>query len=124
MLTALRSDAKHPPAKRCFQLHPSGPAPNLIAPQIPHAWHGRRLFAVAVDAESGERRAFDRSSSVPLTDGVAASCAAPGISPPITIEGRPTGSSSLPKPRKPPSSVVALDVAVEALPTKGAQVSP
>ena len=103
------------PFRACAESHSTADSARVARAQT---------FAVPVDAESGERRAFDRSSSVPLTDGVAASCAAPGISPPITIEGRPTGSSSLPKPRKPPSSVVALDVAVEALPAKGAQVSP
>lgn len=123
MLTALRSDAKHPPRNDASSCTLPG-LRRISSHRRFRTRHGRRLFAVAVDAESGERRAFDRSSSVPLTDGVAASCAAPGISPPITIEGRPTGSSSLPKPRKPPSSVVALDVAVEALPAKGAQVSP
>jgi NTE family protein len=59
-----------------------------IASQLPeHTWPGQALLAVAVDAESGERRAFDRASGVPLIDAVAASCAAPGMSPAITIDG-------------------------------------
>ena len=43
---------------------------------------------MAVDAESGEPRVFDRDSGVPIADAVAASCAVPLVWPPITIEGR------------------------------------
>jgi NTE family protein len=42
----------------------------------------------AVDAETGEMRVFDRQSGVNLVDAVAASCAVPGIWPPVTIDGR------------------------------------
>jgi len=40
---------------------------------------------VAVDATTGERVVFDRASGVDLTDAVAASCAVPGVWPPVTI---------------------------------------
>lgn len=51
-------------------------------------WPERRILLVAVDADTGEMRVFDRRSGVNLTDAVAASCAVPGIWPPVTIEGR------------------------------------
>jgi NTE family protein len=51
-------------------------------------WPARRLLLVAVDAETGETRVFDRESGVDLVDAVAASCAVPGIWPPVTIGGR------------------------------------
>ncbi len=52
------------------------------------SWPERRLLVVAVDAESGESRVFDRESGVPIADAVAASCAVPLVWPPITIGGR------------------------------------
>jgi NTE family protein len=51
-------------------------------------WPSRRMLLVAVDAESGETRVFDRASGVGLIDAVAASCAVPGIWPPVSIGGR------------------------------------
>ena len=46
------------------------------------------LTVVAIDAESGERVAFTAASGVPLERAVAASCAIPGLVPPIPIGGR------------------------------------
>jgi NTE family protein len=51
-------------------------------------WPEGDLKVTAVDAESGEFRAFDRSSGVPLVQAVAASCAVPGVYPPVSIDGR------------------------------------
>jgi NTE family protein len=51
-------------------------------------WPGRLLMITAVDAETGEFRIFDRSAGVPLVKAVAASCAVPGVWPPVTIDGR------------------------------------
>ncbi|MFJ4923116.1 patatin-like phospholipase family protein [Streptomyces sp. NPDC088725] len=51
-------------------------------------WPERRLVVTAVDALTGELRTFDRDSGVPVVDAVAASCAVPGVWPPVTIEGR------------------------------------
>jgi NTE family protein len=51
-------------------------------------WPERRLVITAVDAETGEFRTFDRDSGVPLLHAVAASCAVPGVYPPVTIDGR------------------------------------
>ena len=51
-------------------------------------WPARRILLVAVDAETGEMRVFDRQSGVDLVDAVAASCAVPGIWPPVSIGSR------------------------------------
>ncbi len=51
-------------------------------------WPERALVITAVDAETGEFHAFDRASGVPLLQAVAASCAVPGVYPPVTIDGR------------------------------------
>ncbi|WP_395484189.1 patatin-like phospholipase family protein [Streptomyces sp. KHY 26] len=61
----------------------------VIASRLPvHTWPERALKVVAVDAESGDTRIFDRDSGVPLVDAVAASCAVPGVWPPVTIADR------------------------------------
>ncbi|KDN16675.1 patatin [Amycolatopsis rifamycinica] len=61
----------------------------VIAARLPvHEWPAQRLVVVAVDAETGDPRRFDRESGVSLVDAVAASCAVPGVWPPVTIEGR------------------------------------
>ncbi len=61
----------------------------VIAARLPsHDWPEQRIVLVAVDAETGEPRQFDRESGVNLVDAVAASCAVPGIWPPTTIDGR------------------------------------
>jgi NTE family protein len=51
-------------------------------------WPPRRLLVTAVDAESGEPVAWHGGSGVPLDRAVAASCAVPGVYPPVTIGGR------------------------------------
>jgi NTE family protein len=48
----------------------------------------RRLMVTAVDAETGEFSVFSNDSGVPLVDAVAASCAVPGVWPPVSINGR------------------------------------
>ncbi|MFE2071295.1 patatin-like phospholipase family protein [Streptomyces misionensis] len=61
----------------------------VIESRLPvHAWPDRALKIVAVDAESGASRILDRDSGVPLVDAVAASCAVPGVWPPVTIGDR------------------------------------
>ena len=60
----------------------------VIEARLPvHTWPERRLAITAVDARSGEIRIFDRESGVALVDAVAASCAVPGIWPPVTAGG-------------------------------------
>ncbi len=74
----------------------------LSAPTVPEAerlevirarlpapdWPERRLLITAVDTASGELVVWDRGSRVPLLLAVAASCAVPGVAPPVTIDGR------------------------------------
>ncbi len=61
----------------------------IIAWRMPNnEWPARRLVITAVDAETGERVTFDASSAVSLVDAVAASCAVPGVWPPVTIGGK------------------------------------
>ncbi|MFC4149735.1 patatin-like phospholipase family protein [Micromonospora mangrovi] len=51
-------------------------------------WPARRLLVTAVDAASGEFVVFDAASGVSLVDAVGASCAVPGVWPPVTIGDR------------------------------------
>lgn len=53
-----------------------------------HTWPEQRLLITAADARSGEFIAFDRDSGVELVDAVAASCAVPGVWPPMSVDGR------------------------------------
>ena len=50
-----------------------------------HEWPRADLRLTGIDALTGELRVFDASSEVPLVDAVAASCAVPGVWPPVTI---------------------------------------
>ena len=61
----------------------------VIEARLPvHDWPERRLLITAVDADSGEFTAFDAASGVELVDAVGASCAVPGVWPPVSINGR------------------------------------
>ncbi|MGK5740590.1 patatin-like phospholipase family protein [Micromonospora sp. URMC 103] len=51
-------------------------------------WPARRLLVTAVDARSGQFVVFDAESGVSLVDAVGASCAVPGVWPPVTIGDR------------------------------------
>jgi NTE family protein len=51
-----------------------------------HDWPDAPLLVTAVDTADGRLRTFDASPRVPLVDAVAASCAVPGVWPPVTIE--------------------------------------
>ena len=71
------------------QTVPEAQRREVIANRLPvHEWPERTLLITAVDAESGERRVFDRDSGVPLPEAVAASCAVPMVWPPVTIGSR------------------------------------
>jgi NTE family protein len=60
-----------------------------IAARLPRPdWPDRALLIPAVDAVTGELVVFTRDSGVALVDAVAASCAVPGVWPPVTINGR------------------------------------
>ncbi|BBY56753.1 patatin-like phospholipase family protein [Mycobacterium koreense] len=61
----------------------------VIAARLPdHGWGERDLRITAVDVATGTRVVFDRRSGVALVDAVAASCAVPGVWPPVTIGDR------------------------------------
>jgi NTE family protein len=74
---ALQADTVTEPVRRA-----------VIERRLPdHAWPDRDLRIAAIDAFSGEFRVFTRADGVQLVDAVAASCAVPGIWPPVTIDG-------------------------------------
>ncbi|PPG50995.1 hypothetical protein C5C24_08405 [Rathayibacter sp. AY2B3] len=50
-------------------------------------WPEQRLLITAVDTATGELRVFDRESGVGLVDAISASCAVPGVWPPVSIDG-------------------------------------
>jgi NTE family protein len=64
----------------------------VITSRLPsHDWPARQVKQVkivAVDCETGATEVFDSASGVSLVDAVAASCAVPGIWPPVMIGGR------------------------------------
>lgn len=61
----------------------------VIAQRLPgHDWPQRALRITAIDTATGELVTFDRTSGVALVDAVAASCAVPGVWPPVTIGDR------------------------------------
>jgi NTE family protein len=61
----------------------------VIEARLPsHDWPDRILRITAIDTATGELIAFDRTSAVALVDAVAASCAVPGVWPPVTIDGK------------------------------------
>ena len=53
-----------------------------------HEWPAQRLMIAAVDADTGECATFDAASGVSLIEAVSASCAVPGVWPPVQINGR------------------------------------
>jgi NTE family protein len=58
----------------------------VVAGRLPeHTWPERDLRITAVNARTGEPVVFDRTSGVDLVDAVSASCAVPGVWPPVTI---------------------------------------
>jgi NTE family protein len=62
---------------------------DVIAQRLPsHEWPDRVLRISAIDAATGELVTFDRNAGVGLVDAVAASCAVPGVWPPVTIGDR------------------------------------
>ncbi len=62
---------------------------SVIAQRLPaHAWPDRVLRVTAIDIATGELVVFDRGAGVDLVDAVAASCAVPGVWPPVTIGER------------------------------------
>lgn len=61
----------------------------VIRSRLPSTeWPKRDLRVTAVDAHSGEFRVITVADGVPLVDAVAASCAVPGVYPPVPIGDR------------------------------------
>jgi NTE family protein len=59
---------------------------NVISARLPnHSWPDTPIQLISVNAHSGELAVFDRSSGISLVDAVAASCAVPGVWPPVSI---------------------------------------
>ena len=62
---------------------------SVIAHRLPsHDWPARVLRVTAIDSVTGELVVFGGTSGVSLIDAVAASCAVPGVWPPVTIGDR------------------------------------
>jgi len=113
----------------------------VVATQLPLlAWPKQRVLITAVNAETGERCAFDRDSGIDLVDAVMATTASFG-SPPMLFDGHHyidggyySGDNAdlaigfecvlILSLRPPPNAMrlVPLDPAVEALRAAGAQV--
>jgi NTE family protein len=53
-----------------------------------HEWPASRLLITAVDVASGKFTAFGAASGATLIEAVSASCAVPGVWPPVWINGR------------------------------------
>ena len=53
-----------------------------------HDWPAQPLKVTAIDAVTGEFVVFDAAGEASLLDAVGASCAVPGVWPPVTIGGR------------------------------------
>jgi NTE family protein len=59
-----------------------------FASNAAEGWPDKPLLINAVDCASGVLRVFDAHSNVPIERALAASCAVPGMFPPVTIDGR------------------------------------
>jgi len=59
----------------------------IIASRLPvQEWpYKQRLVIISVDAQTGEWVMFDHAAGVPLALAISASCAVPGVYPPVTI---------------------------------------
>jgi NTE family protein len=113
-----------------------------IASSLPERnWPEQHVMIAVVDADSADRRAFEAKSGVALADAVAASCALPGVWPPLAIDGHrymDGGTYSIDncdlatgcdrvlvltlRERVPPFGVVSLDTTVSTLRETGARV--
>lgn len=61
----------------------------VLAARLPVCgWPQRRFLVTAVDADTGAFTTFDAGSGVDLVDAIGASCAVPGVWPPVSIGGR------------------------------------
>jgi NTE family protein len=78
---------------------------DIIGKRLPsHEWPERDLRVTAIDTATGERVVFTRDAGVDLVPAVAASCAVPGVWPPVSIGGTRYMDGGI-------GSIVNLDVA-------------
>src|ERR1700730_18262751 len=116
---------------------------NLIAAEIlAEDWPNQQILIATVEAETGERRVFDRTSGILLIDAVLASTAVAGIRPAIAFRGRhyfdggfySTDNADLAagydrvlmlalRAHGPPFSIGTLEAATEQLERRGAQIA-
>jgi NTE family protein len=116
---------------------------NLVASEIlVEAWPDRQILIATVEAETGERRVFDRTSGIVLIDAVLASTAVAGIRPAIAFQGRhyfdggfySTDNADLAagydrvlivtlRAGVPPFGIIPLEAATDSLERGGAQVA-
>lgn len=62
---------------------------SFVASQLPSSsWPAQRTLIATVNAETGERTAFDSATGISLLDAVLASDAVAGIYPPIEFRGQ------------------------------------
>jgi len=68
---------------------PAAERRKVIESRLPaRDWPAVPFQVTAVNADTGEFVVFDAASAVSLIDAVGASCATPGVWPPVTIDGR------------------------------------
>jgi NTE family protein len=78
---------------------------DVIARRLPSQhWSDRVLRVTAIDIDTGKLVVFDRDSGVKLVDAVTASCAVPGVWPPVTFGERRYMDGGI-------GSIINLDVA-------------
>jgi len=72
---------------------------SVIEARLPHKeWPEVELVIAAIDAHAGELVWFDASSGVGLVEAVGASCAVPGVWPPVRIGDRTFYDGGIPSP--------------------------
>jgi NTE family protein len=82
-LGAFALEAQTPPEAAYVSLI----AQSIGAP-LPDAWPERAFACTAIDVEDGGFQLWDGSAGVELLPAVSASCAVPGVFPPVTLGGR------------------------------------
>lgn len=71
----------------------------VIEQRLPRKdWPARALAVAAIDADTGQLVWFDAASGVSLVDAVGASCAVPGVWPPVRIGARRFYDGGIPSP--------------------------
>ena len=87
---ATSSQARAQLGRLALAADPSDAAVGAVADLLrDHRWPSApRLLVTAVDADSGQLVAWDSTSGIALPRAVAASCALPGVTGPVAVDGR------------------------------------